>query len=145
VEARSKIVGLHSTEEEDEPAARLGLATGSTLWKLERVRMGGDDCYAFETTYLPAREFPGLGHQLRIHGSLFETLRADYGVVPAFADEEVDATSATGRVAELLKVKRGSPALRIRQVLFSANGHRVLYDVGIYLADRHSLRTRRFR
>jgi DNA-binding GntR family transcriptional regulator len=35
--------------------------------------------------------------------------------------------------------------LRIRQVLFSTSGRKLLYDVGIYRSDRHSLTIRRFR
>jgi GntR family transcriptional regulator len=144
VAASSNIISVRVTEE-PEPAARLGIPPGGRLVKLERVRYGGDEPFAFETTYLSDDEFPLIARNARTHDSLFETLQCEYQLVLAYADEEVDATAADGRIAEYLKVPRGSPVLRIRQVLFSTNGRRLLYDVGIYRSDRHSLLIRRFR
>ena len=143
--ARSRIVSIQVLDDEIEAAARLGLAPGSRLVRLERVRLGGSEPFAFETTYLPEREFPGLARSVRAAGSLFETLRRDHGVEPEYAEEEVDALSADARLAHLLDIPRGSPLLRIRQVLYAAGGRRLLYDVGIYRSERHSLLIRRFR
>jgi GntR family transcriptional regulator len=72
-------------------------------------------------------------------------LERDYGVKLAYADEEVDASSAEGRTAELLKVPRGAPLLRLRQVLYSTAGEVIAYSIGLYRSDRHSLVIRRFR
>ena len=145
VTASSKIVSVRVTDDESELAARLGVAPGNRLIKLERIRYGGDEPFAFETTYLSHDEFPLVARSARTHDSLFETLEREYQLVPSYADEEVDATAADGRIAEFLRVPRGSPVLRIRQVLFSTSGRKLLYDVGIYRSDRHSLMIRRFR
>jgi GntR family transcriptional regulator len=143
--AASRIVGVHVTNEESEAAARLGLAPDAPLVKLERIRFGGDDPLAFETTYLSHDEFPQLARSARANGSVFDILQREYRMTLAYADEEVDATGVDGRVAEYLRLSRGSPVLRIRQVLYATNGRRLLYDVGIYRSDRHSLTIRRFR
>lgn len=143
--ARSRIVGIQVLADEIEAAARLGLPAGTRLMRLERVRLGGSEPFAFETTFLSEREFPGLARSVRASGSLFETLRLDYGLEPEYAEEEVDALSADARLAHLLDIPRGSPLLRIRQVLFAAGGRRLLYDVGIYRSERHSLLIRRSR
>jgi GntR family transcriptional regulator len=145
VGASSKVIGVRVTDDESELAARLGVAPGGRLVKLERIRYGGDEPFAFETTYLSHDEFPLVARNARAHDSLFETLQREYQLVPAYAEEEVDATAADGRIAEYLKVARGSPVLRIRQVLFSTTGRKLLYDVGIYRSDRHSLMIRRYR
>jgi GntR family transcriptional regulator len=143
--ARSKIVGLHVTESEHEVATRLALPPGSRLLRIERVRCGGKEPFAFETTFVPFDRFPKVATLVRSGGSLFDALRRAYDVVPGWADEEVDATSVDGRLAELLGVPRHSPVLRIRELVFSSSGDRLLYDVGIYRSDRHSLVIRRFR
>jgi GntR family transcriptional regulator len=143
--ARSRIVGVQVLDDQIEAASRLGLPPGSRLVRLERVRLGGSEPFAFETTYLAERAFPGLARAVRAGGSLFEVLRRDHGVEPEYAEEEVDALSADARLAHLLEIPRGSPLLRIRQVLFAAGGRRLLYDVGIYRSERHSLLIRRFR
>jgi GntR family transcriptional regulator len=78
-------------------------------------------------------------------GSLFSILERDFGVELAHADEEVDATAADTRIAELLSVPRGTPLLRIRQVIYSTKGKATIYVLGFYRSDRHTLLIRRFR
>jgi DNA-binding GntR family transcriptional regulator len=63
----------------------------------------------------------------------------------AYADEEVDATTADARVAQLLEVPRGSSVLRIRQVIHASNGKAIVYVIGFYRSERHSLFIRRYR
>lgn len=143
--ASSKILGSQIVQEDIEIAARLGLPPAGRLFRLERIRFGGSEPFAFETTYLSHDQFPDVLRNTRANESLFETLQRDYGLAPAYADEEVDATSAEGRVADYLQVPRGTPVLRIRQLVFSSSGRKLLYDVGLYRSDRHSLLIRRFR
>ena len=77
--------------------------------------------------------------------SLFATIEREYNIELHYADEEVDATPASARIAELLSIHAGSPVLRIRQVLFSTAGRAVVYVIGFYRSDRHTLTIRRFR
>jgi len=72
-------------------------------------------------------------------GSLFTTLEHDYDVRLTYADEEVDATAADPRVAQCLRVPRGAPVMRIRQVIYSSNAKYVIYVIGFYRAERDSL------
>jgi GntR family transcriptional regulator len=62
-----------------------------------------------------------------------------------YADEEVDATAADPRTAELLAIPRREPLLRIRQIIYSTKGKAVMYVLGFYRSDRHNLVIRRFR
>ena len=79
------------------------------------------------------------------HASLFAILERDYKLQIAHADEEIDAIAADSRMAEIFGVPKGSPLLRIRQVIFSTAGRPEIYVFGIYRADRHTLAVRRFR
>jgi GntR family transcriptional regulator len=142
---RSKVILAKKTEGEPEIAARLGLPSTSRMIKIERVRHTADEPFALETCYLPADEFPGLLRAPLERNSLFVTLEHDYAVELAYADEEVDATAADARIAELLAVPRGAPLLRMRQVIFSVKSKPVIYVVGLYRSERHSLFIRRFR
>ncbi len=143
--AASKVITAKLIEREDEIAARLMLPAASKMIKVERLRHTSDEPFALETCYLPADKFPGLVREPLGKSSLFSMLERDYGVQLAYADEEVDATAAEGRVAQLLDVTRGAPVMRIRQVIYSANAKPVIYVVGFYRAERHSLFIRRFR
>ncbi len=143
--ARSRILCAGIVEGEQEAAARLALPAHSRLVKIERLRQSGEQAFAVETCYLPAEEFAGLLSLPLERRSLFGTLERDYGIEILYADEEVDATPASARTAELLSIHHGAPVLRIRQALFSTAGKATLYVIGFYRSDRHTLLIRRFR
>jgi GntR family transcriptional regulator len=141
----SKIIVSKIIDDEDEIAARLNLPAASRLVKVERLRHTSEEPFALEACYLPADDFPGLVRAPLARSSLFATLERDFGLKITYADEEVDATAADTRVAQLLEVPRGSPVMRIRQVIHGSNGKAVIYVLGFYRSERHSLFIRRFR
>jgi len=59
-----------------------------------------------------ADEFPRLADAMSKNDSLFRNLERDYQAELAYADEEVDATAANDRTAELLGVLHGSPLFK---------------------------------
>jgi len=143
--ASSKVLFAKIIDNEQEATARLSLPPKSTILKLERLRHTGGEPFALETCYLSAAEFSGLLAAPLQRESLFGILERDYKVLIAYADEEVDATAADPRTAELLGMPRREPVLRIRQVIFSASGKKIMYVLGFYRSDRHNLVIRRFR
>jgi len=120
--ACSRLLCIKLIEKEPEIAARLSLPPNSPLVKVERLRQAADEPFALEACYLSAEEFGGLVSAGLGRNSLFATLEHDYGIELAHADEEVDATAADARTAELCAVPRGAPLLRIRQVIYSTKG-----------------------
>src|SRR5437868_13639562 len=141
----SKVIALKIIDDEDEIAARLNLPAASPLVKVERLRHTSEEPFALEACYLPADDFPGLVRAPLGRSSLFATLERDFGAEITYADEEVDATTADARVAQLLEVPRSSSVLRIRQVIHSSNGKAIVYVIGLYRSERHSLFIRRYR
>jgi GntR family transcriptional regulator len=145
LESSSRVVALKVVDSEHEIAARLSIPSTTRLIKLERIRFGSDEPFAVETCYLSAEDFRGLSRAAVERGSLFTLLEKNYGVTIAHADEEVDATGADPDLAKLLSVNKGHPVLRIRQTIYSTHGKPILYVLGMYRADRHVLRIRRYR
>jgi GntR family transcriptional regulator len=143
--AASRILFARLIDNEPDAAARLSLPPTEQLIKLERLRHASDEPFALETCYLSAADFPGLLSAPLQRDSLFAVLERDYNVKLGYADEEIDATAADPRTAELLNVPRREPLLRIRQVIYSTNGKPLIYVFGIYRSDRHNLVIRRFR
>jgi GntR family transcriptional regulator len=143
--ARSTILACSIIDQEQEIAARLALPAGSRLIKLERLRQGAGEPFCLETCYLSADEFDGLARAPLERGSLFATLEREYGLELAYADEEIDATAADPRTAQLLGISRGLPVLRIRQMIYSSKGKPTMYVLGFYRSDRHTFVMRRFR
>ena len=143
--AASRILFSKTIDNEPDAAARLSLAPTKKLIKLERLRHTSDEPFALETCYLSAEDFPGLLEAPLHRDSLFSTLERNYDVRLGYADEEIDATAADPRTAELLNVPRRDPLLRIRQLIYSTRGKAIIYVLGIYRSDRHNFVIRRFR
>lgn len=141
----SKVLSIKVVEDESEIAARLSLPFNARLIKLERLRLGSGEPFAIETCYLSADSFPGLTRAALERGSLFSLLEREYGLELAHADEEVDAVIADPHLARVLAVSPDHPLLRIRQTIFSARGTPTVCVLGLYRADRHVLRIRRYR
>ncbi len=143
--AASQLLCNKIIDYEPEIAARISVMPNSRLVKIERLRHAAGEPFALEVCYLSAEEFGGLTSAPLARSSLFSTLERDFGIELAHADEEVDATPADARIAELLGVQRGAPLLRIRQVIYSTKGKATIYVLGFYRSDRHTLLIRRFR
>jgi GntR family transcriptional regulator len=143
--AASQLLSNKIIDYEPEIAARISVTPNSRLIKIERLRHAANEPFALEVCYLSAEEFGSLTSAPLARSSLFSTLEHDFGVELAHADEEVDATAADTRIAELLGVPRGAPLLRIRQVIYSTKGKATIYVLGFYRSDRHTLLIRRFR
>lgn len=143
--ANSKVLHASVVQGEHDIAARLALPAGSRLVFIERLREAGAEPFALESSYLSAAIYGSIVRAPLDRGSLFTTLERDYNTKLAYADEDIDATAADPKTAELLSLPRGAPLLRIRQTIFSSAGSAVLYVLGLYRSDRHVLHIRRFR
>ncbi len=142
---RSRVLVAKVIESDPEAAARLGLPAASRVVRIQRLRLTGEEPFALETCYLSATDFPDLASAPLGRSSLFAILEHDYATKLAYADEEVDATSADADVADLLRVPRGASVLRIRQIIYSTKAKATIYVVGFYRSERHTLFIRRFR
>ena len=129
---------------EPEIAARLNLSPSAASPKWNGSS-GGPSRSRLETCYFSAERFARLTEAPLAHSSLFAILEREYKLEIAHADEEIDAIAADTRMADLFGVAKGSPLLRIRQIIFSTAGRPEIYVLGIYRADRHTLVVRRFR
>ena len=140
----SKVLFMQVVENE-EATARLSLSPRSHVLKLERLRHAAGEPFALETCYFPGKQFAGLLSESLERESLFGILERKYDVKLGYSDEEVDATAADPRTADLLGVPKREPLLRFRQVIYSTKGVVIMYVLGLYRSDRHNLVIRRYR
>ena len=143
--SQSKVLSLNVIDDNQDVAARLRQPFGSKLIKLERLRFGAGEPFALETGYLAYPTFKEIQKYQLERRSLYDIFQREYHLTLAHADEEVDATSADARSARHLQVPVGYPVLRMRQLLYATTGEPILYDIGLYRSDRHSLTIRRYR
>jgi GntR family transcriptional regulator len=143
--AASKVLFAEIIDGEEDATARLSLSPKTKVLKLERLRHAAGEPFALETCHFCAKQYAGLLSEPLERESLFGILERHFDVVLGYADEEVDATAADPRTADLLGVPKREPLLRIRQVIHSTKGQVIVYVLGLYRSDRHNLVIRRFR
>jgi GntR family transcriptional regulator len=145
LDVSSKVLSFKIIKTEHEISARLALPRTTDLIRIERLRQGASEPFAIETCYMSADEFKGLSSSSVARNSLFSLLQQEYELEIGHADEEIDATSADEWSANLLDVPIDAPLLRIRQLIYSTRGKAIIYMLGLYRSDRHTLLCRRFR
>lgn len=117
----SRVLRRESLELPSWAALALGLPAGSGGLLLERVRSVDDEVVMYVESYLlPDLADLVLAAELE-HASLYQVLADGAGIEVAGGRRVVEATTARDKLANLLKVKRGSALLFVEAVSIDAN------------------------
>ncbi|MET8892852.1 GntR family transcriptional regulator [Streptomyces albogriseolus] len=119
-----------------EVAAVLGVAEGTEVHRIERLRSAHGEPIAYLCNYLP----PGLldldTGQLEATG-LYRLMRAA-GITLHSARQTIGARAATAVEAERLREQPGAPLLTMERVTFDDTGRAVEYGTHTYRPSRYS-------
>jgi DNA-binding GntR family transcriptional regulator len=117
-------------------AVALGVAVGTSVVHVRRVRFAEDVPMAVLENYLPP-EFADISDDdLRAHG-LYQLLRG-HGVTMRVAKQRIGARAASDDEAGLLEIEDGDPVLTMSRTAYDASGRAVEYGVHCYRPDRYS-------
>jgi GntR family transcriptional regulator len=117
---------------------RLELPAGSTVYRIERIRLGDGTPIGLQTSYLalaPDQEISM--DEMAAAGSLYRILMEKFHIIPTEADETLEVTMATPEEAVLLEIATGAPLLLNERVLFSQERKPVEYVKILYRGDRY--------
>lgn len=117
-------------------ARHLGLATGTPIVHLERLRFVDGEPIVLVSSYLPEALCPGLDRVDFREQSLYAYLRAAYGLQIARGRRTIEAVAADGRTASLLQVAEGAPLLQLDSVSYQEDGVPVEYFRALHRGDR---------
>ncbi len=136
-EPTTRVLSLRPVSADEEIAAVLGVAAGTEVLHVERVRYAAGEPLALLHNWLPA----GLGaltpESLAERG-LYELLRAA-GVRMRVANQRIGARSATPAEARLLDERRGAPLLTMVRTTYDDQGRAVEHGSHVYRASHYSL------
>jgi GntR family transcriptional regulator len=135
--AGTRLAGIDEAED-------LGIAPGSELYEIERIRRLDGVAVAIEHSRLPLRIAPNLPHADLAQGSLYDALRAG-GVLPAYAEYVLQAIGASKKQAALLEVSEGAPLLMANALTHDRGGRPIEISVSVFRGDRYRFRTTLFR
>jgi len=121
-------------------AEELGVAPGTPLFHLERIRLLEGIPTAIDRTRVPAHVAPALAETDFATGSLYAVL-AEAGAEPAHAEATIEAQSSTPLTADALGIPEGQPVLRMRELAYDAASKPLFVSEIVYAGDRYRLRT----
>jgi len=121
-------------------AEELGLAPGTPLFVLERVRLLNGVPIAIDQARVPAELGEGFTDADYASDSLYDRLDAA-GVDLVRAEATIEAREADAVVAESLGLAAGAPILVMHQLVVDGAGRRVLASDIRYSGERYRLRT----
>ncbi len=133
----TRVRGIGLEPAGDDVAEGLGLASGTSVVALSRVRLADDQPIVSETSYLPAARFKDLEEVDFTDTSLYETLHNAYGVRPMRARETFVPVLMSPDDAEVLGGATGDPVLSVERTTYDADGVIIEYCRSILRADRY--------
>jgi GntR family transcriptional regulator len=128
--ATARIRAINEVPMPDGVARELALEPGASAYRIERVRLAGEEPLTLEDSWVPAERFPGLlDHDVR--GSLYELMRDAYDLAPVRAVERLEPALADEHNAAALGVARGDPLMLVERVAYTAD------DIPVEFARDH--------
>src|ERR1035441_5883266 len=99
---QTKILDIGYVTTDEQLATLLGIRAGGRALRIHRLRLADGEPMSIDTSYPPPPPLPGLRKQLEGDQSLYETLRAGYGIQLAEAEETIETVLADPHDAQLL-------------------------------------------
>ncbi|RMF52818.1 MAG: GntR family transcriptional regulator, partial [Bacteroidetes bacterium] len=119
-----------------EAAAALEVEPGTTVVRLDRLRLGDGVPLAFDRTWLPVFYAQLLeGHDLTAE-TIYHILERDYGIPVLRGRYRIEAVNATEDLADHLDVPVGRALLRISRTSFTEGDRRIYFQQRYYRSDR---------
>ncbi|MER3400992.1 MAG: hypothetical protein C4313_07660 [Thermoflexus sp.] len=140
MKASSRVLAREIRPAPADIAARLGIAPGAEVVRLERLRLADGEPMAIETAFLPHARCPGLLAFDFSRCSLYEVLRKHFGLRLDRAEQVLRAVVLPAREARLLGVSRGAPAFLLERTTFLDSGEAIEFVRSFYRGDRYQFR-----
>ncbi len=141
ISVTSWVVAAASVKATDEVARHLGLVPKAPLFRLERVRIASGTPLVVQVAYLPEHLCPDLLRFDFATCSLYEVLRAEYGLRLRRGETVIKAGLATSSERRLLNGEDPLPVLRTFQTTFLDDGQAIEYCQSVFRGDLYELRT----
>jgi GntR family transcriptional regulator len=135
----SKVLNQGVVQADGSLAGKLNVAEGSDLYRIERLRVAGDEPMGLQTVHVPCHVAPGLLETDFAAASLYETLEKRFGLMPHHALQTHFALGLDSRQADLLKVAEGFPALGGERLTFLRDGQPLELTNSFMRGDRYQI------
>ena len=133
----ARLLSIRRVPAKPSAARALGILPHEDIVVIERLRLADSEPLAVEASHLHFVGMEGLMGRDHI-ASLYQVLSDEFGVQPTRAEQEIEASGATAREEDLLRLERGAPVLRTRRTTYDAHGRSFEYAEAVYRGDRYT-------
>jgi DNA-binding GntR family transcriptional regulator len=140
LQASSRVLRAETTPATLDEAEALGIAPGTPLFHLDRVRLLSAVPIAVDRTHIPTRLVPGLASTDFTSTSFYSKI-SEAGLDMRRADSTIEAREADPIVAEHLDLAIGKPILVLRQIVLDDLDKPLFVTTIQYSGERYRLRT----
>lgn len=133
---RTRVLSFAVEPAPDALAVELGVADGTDVYVIERLRYAEDEPLALMRNHVPVSLVRLSAGDLEAHG-LYELLRA-VGISLKIARQSIGARTATAAEARVLGEPRRAPVLTMTRSTYDDQGRAVEHGSHIYRASRYS-------
>lgn len=131
----SKTISYHLTTPSQSEIERLKLEPDERVLRMERIRYGNEIPICYEVATVPAKLVENFS-KTEITSSFYRTLEKKANLYPGLAVQWVSAISATEKIAEYLRIRRGDALLHLIQLSYLQDGRPFEYVHTQYVGSR---------
>lgn len=124
---------------------QLEIGDTSPLIYLERVRYADGEPIVYLETYLPCEPYRELLTKDFKHYSLYHLLEENFNLSVQRVFREIEAISATTKVANLLEIKKQNPICLVTTVAYTEENQPIEYSIARYRGDRNKFSVELYR
>lgn len=137
---QTKIISFEGMAVTPYLSSLLGLAVGTEIIEIERLRLADDMPLMLERTFLPSENFENLSEEMLNQKPLYDIFSETYQEIVRFAEEEFYASIALDYEASLLEIKKGDPVLHLVRKTYNDKNVMIEYTFSIARADQFRYR-----
>ncbi len=134
--AASRVTHLAEEPAAAPVAAQLGVAPGTPVTRVDRLRLADAEPVAFDRTYLPLRYGRLLDPAALATETILRQLEGRYAIPVLAGRYAIEATVADGEIAAALALVGGAPVLLVHRTSETTGAERVFYQRRHYRGDR---------
>lgn len=112
----SQVLSFERLPSDEPTATALCLSPGAQVYRLERLRLVDGEPVSVQISCLPLLLVPGLDQYDFGSRSLYQVLKADYGLTILAIDQKFSARAATPQLGRLMQLPSGAPLLYVEKV-----------------------------
>ena len=132
----TKVLEKKVIEASEKYASKLGVAAGSAILRLRRLRFGDTIPMLLETRYINLTYCRDI-ERCDLGDSLYGIYQSVFGIQLVKAEQNLKIAFLTDREAKLLQCKAGAPAFLVSGVTYSDHEEPIEYEESLYRGDEY--------